>query len=391
MTESTSCKLPTHRLLSAARPLEPIQPGKIVLPLSSARTVLPGAVNILHVTSQVPDLYTARLLVADPKKWLISSLRTAPRIGGYQVRGSHPALSDPGPESSAKLPLLPVNDGISLEFEYIGPQVNGEPFVACLCMEDGQDRTSPVQPDRKDSSTLSFLAESLPVSPGEQICLPLPARAHDFFVSGLTLRGVEPSHWLINDVIVGSDTLLIDDGDLPGELLADRPERVPLRLGRLRAKEELIVKATYIGPLASAALSYEVLGSEMPLRETAADTAFLPMSSSATADGGSLCISSKVSVPTGFAFVPEEVVLRDPDNWIMVDVRMGMRLLFAALGEVPGALFGARTRGCRLNFPAVSGGQSLSTVVGYIGTHIASSLFVCGAVGRIVRLPSVEG
>ena len=260
-----SCPPRPHRLLGAARLLEPIRPGQVILPLSSRHKIAPGTVTFVHSEPQARHLLSSRVLVADPQRWRISSLRTGPRIGGYQVRGDHPALSDPGPESVARLPALPVEDGVELAVEYVGPEASGEPLVACLCAESDADLESrevrgSLGPAGPGSPGVSFRAESRRVSPGEQVRLPLPARAHDLHIWDLTLRVDEPTHWIVSDVLVNGDTLLVESGDLPGELLADRPGRAPLRLGRLRASEDLVVQATYVGPSPSSSLAYEVSG-----------------------------------------------------------------------------------------------------------------------------------
>jgi hypothetical protein len=361
-----------------------------VLPLSSCYKILPGEVAVIQAKPQIDHLLADRLLVADPQKWRISLFQAGPRIGGSQVRGKHPALSDPGPASIARLPLVPVNDGVELEVEYVGPDASGENFVACLYTKDAAQvsdlRRLPEQPDRKDTAIRSFFAESRPTSPGEQICLPLPARAHDLHISSLTLRVTEPTHWLVSDVLIGGDTLLVDSGDLPGELLADRPGRAPLRLGRLRAKEDLVVQATYIGPLSSASLMYEVSGSEVPTNDTAADSAFLPMSSRVAICSG-VQAHPKISVPQGYAFLPEEVVLRDPEKWIVCNVTIDNMAQFAASGDVPGAIFGTQTHEGQLNFSAIPGDSNLVLTANYIGPNIYGDPFICGVVGRVVRLP----
>ncbi len=387
---STHTPLHLHRLLSAARPLEPVRSGKVVLPLSSwDKKILSGKI-VVRSKSQVAGLFANRLLVADPQKWRISSFRAGPRIGGWHVSGDHPALSDPGPGSIASLPLLPIiDDDVELEIEYVGSALGGEHFVACLCAEKGAQGTSstsgPVNPkDSRDPRHVSFLVASRPVAYGEQICLPLPPRAHDLHVSDLVLRVAEPTHWLVSDVLIGGDTLFVEAGNLPGELLADRPGRAALRLGRLRAREDLVVQATYVGPQASALLGYEVSGSEEPTSDVAADSAFLPMSHRVTAIGESL-VRSRVGVPRGFAFLPEEVVLRDPDTWVVSDVRVGHMSQFACSGYVPGTLFGTGTRGCQLNFSAVQYDDELGLHVRGVGPNTGG--IICGAVGRVIRMP----
>jgi hypothetical protein len=334
---------PHHRLLRGAPLLEASCPSKGVLPLSAlCYKVSPGQKLVIRSRSHVAGLHANRLLVADPQKWKISALRTGPRIGGCQVRGDHPALLNPGPGSPAKLPLLTMDRDVTLEVEYVGQETYDGGFIACLCLENDQQerdlRAPQDQPKSGDPATLAFLAKSPPIVRGEQICLSLPMRAHDLHITDLILRVTEPAHWLVSDILIGEDTLLVDDGDLPGELLADRPGRVPLRLGRLRAKEELTLQATYIGPLVSAAasLSFEVFGSEVPAHKA---------------------------------------------------VRNSTSSQFAACGSIPGTLFGGRARECQPYFDAVLGGNTFLLIADYVGSNLEGETLVCGVVGRVVRLP----
>lgn len=389
-----------HRLLSGAQPLEKVKHGKGVLPLSSYTSaksafirayVRPGIGHLLAGRL----LLATRLLIAEPQKWRVSSLRIGPRIGQFQLHGDHPALANPGAESAALLPSLPVEDHVELEVDYIGPESSGEHLVACLCADLQDDPTSLDDDTRNQQAPTIHGTDpvtilrtvSVPVAPGEKISLPLPERAHDLHVYGLTLRVAEPSHWIVNDILIGGDTLLVEAGDLPGEIFTDRPERVPLRLGRLCVKETLVVQATYTGPLPSASLAYEVAGTEVPTGSPAADSAFLPMSTGVPVFG-SAQITGRVGLPHDYAFLPEEVVLRDSDKWIVNDIKIAGISLFASSGDVPGELFGAHTRGCRLHFSAVPRSVDLVIIATYKGLVVEGEPILCGVVGRVVRLPS---
>jgi hypothetical protein len=375
-----------HRLLSAAPLLEASRPSKGVLPLSALCKILPGQGLVIRTRSHIEGLHANRLLVADPQKWRISSLRAGPRIGGYQVHGDHPALLNPEPGSPARLPLLPLDREVTLEVEYIGPEAYDGLFRSCLCL-DNEQQSHDTSGQLKSRDLLSFIAKSPAIARGEQIYLPLPMRAHDLHITDLLLRVTEPAHWLVSDILIGGDTLLVDAGALPGELLADRPGRAPIRLGRLRAKEELAVQATYIGPSTAAtdaSLSFEVFGSEVPTSHEA-NTAFLPMSSEVICTV--LQIQAQISVPTGYAFLPEEIILRDPEKWIIADIRNGNSFQFAASGSIPGILFGGRARECQPHFDAVRGDNTFFLVANYIGSNPEGETFVCGVIGRVVRLP----
>lgn len=238
---------------------------------------------------------------------------------------------------------------------------------------------------RRTTAPSFFLVKSLPVVPGKQIQLPLPPRAHDLHVTGITLRVTEPEHWLVHDILIGGDTLLVDGGDLPGELFADQLGRALIPLGHLRAQEELIVHATYTGPLSAVSLAYEVSGTEVPTEEEAANFAFLPLSGNVPIQG-SAQVQAKIGLPPEYAFLPEEIVLRDPEKWIVSNVRSGNLVQFAASGAVPGVLFGRDNWGCQPHFITALGDSDFCMTVNYAGPELYGEPFVCGVVGRVVRL-----
>ena len=381
----------THRLLSAAQPLEEERPGKGVLPLSSGFAAAPGERVNIRTRSQVKGLHANRLLVADHQEWRISTLRVGPRIGGCQFSGDHPALSNTGTGvlSLSRLPMLSMDGDVTLEVERIGSGRGS--FSACLCMEDNATPNNPSSPNAP--ATMTFLAKSTPIARGEQIRLSLPKRAHDLHVMDLILRVSEPAHWFVSDISINGDTLLVKAGDLPGELLTDRPGRAPLRLGRLRAGEELVVQATYYGPplCAPAPLTFEARGSELPINNAASDSAFLPMSCGVPIYGAqSVQVNGQIEVPTGYAFLPEEVLLRDPEKWVVEDIQNGNNSEFSASGSAPGILFGGLARGCQPNFGAVRGGSAFSLIFTYMGSKPEGETLACGVVGRVVRLPPPE-
>lgn len=380
-----------HRLLTAARPLEQGQPHKRILPLTSSSQILPGAVAVVQNKPQIEGLLAKRLLVADPQKWRVSTLRAGPRIGGFRIGGDHPALLDPGPASSALLPRLSVDGGVELEIKYVGPEPTGEFFRACLCVEEvpaagGTNGKIPHDQERaREAPHVSFLATSPAVASGVQVKLPLPARTHDLYISGLTLRVDEPSHWVVNDILIDNDTLLVNHGDLPGEILTERPGRPPLRLGRLRAREDLVVIATYIGPLLIASLTYEVSGSEVPTSDRAADSAFFSMSTPVPIATHAL-IHSRADLPRGYAFVPEEVILHEPEKWDVGDIHVGVESMFAGSGYAPGVIFGANTHGDRPNLnKALDYGVELRFDLSYSGSNPTGKLLLCGIIGRVIR------
>lgn len=373
---------PSHRLLRAARPSVSEDACLSILPLSFGAPILPGQPCWIRARSQVRGLLARRLLVADPQKWRITAFRAGPRIGGGHVREDHPALSDVGPESMAQLPPLCMDGGVELRVVYMGSKTDGEFFRACL---HAGGKTGVLCPEVKQASLKSFRTEARPVMPGEQVRLSLPARFNDLYISKLILQVANPSHWLVSDILMGDDTLFVESGTLPGELFSERPGSAPLQLPCLRAGEDFAVQATYVGPCEEASLVYEVSGSEIP--GDMEDSAFLPMSSSVKIlPSQSLLVSGDVDLPVGYAFLAEDVVLRDPDKWIVNDVKVGNMSLFACSGDAPGEIFGALARECRLSYNKLPSGVPLVIIATYVGSNLAGEPFICGVRGRIVQV-----
>jgi hypothetical protein len=344
----------------------------------------------IHATPQT-RMSANRLLVAKPHNWKILSLRIGPRIGGLEIRGDHPALLDPRPGTPSRLPLLSIDNAdkeILLEVEYVGPRadsVDKVNFVACLCLEE--DRQKPQDSRGPEGPTLFRVhAESPHTARDKKIHLALPPRAYDLHDTSLTLRVTNPEHWLVEDVSIDGDTLLINAGDLPGELFMNRPERVPLHLGRLRAKEELIIQGRYTGPLASAALSYEVSGYDLPVQTEAPISAFLTVSHGGLVKG-SIQFTPHIGVPRGYAFLPEEIVLRDSNKWDVADVKNMSISQFSASGNAPGVVFAESAQGGQ-HLSLIPRGFDFNVIATYTGEEPSGEPFFCGIVGRVVRLPA---
>lgn len=345
-----------------------------MIPLSCFDSIAPGRIVQVSVRSQIDAVLSAdSLLIANSAKWRIRGFRTAPRIGGTVVPGDQLMPGD-----RTKLPCIAVADGVHLEVEYCGDVPGGEELVACVLANRSGSFVPGTEP--QGTAPLKFRVESAPSKSGMEVVLALPSRAHDLHVMDLTLRVANPEHWMVHDICVGDDTLFVDAGQVPGELFADRPGRAGLRLGRLRAKEALVVRAVYVGPSPEACLAYEVTGSEMPVGEVGGDVAFLPL----TADmliKTAVQVTARAGVPRGYAFVPEEVVLRDPSHWIVRGVRVGNVTQFVRDGAVPGAVFSHGP----LWFDPVRPEVDFVLQAAYVGSAAGGGSLACGCVGRVVR------
>jgi hypothetical protein len=325
------------------------------MPLSCFDSIAPGKMVQVSARSQVNvGLSADSLLIAGSQKWRIHEFRTAPRIGGTVVPGDHLTHGD-----RTMLPCIAVAEGVHLEVEYCGDAVQG--------------------------AAIKLWARAVSSKHGEHVVLALPDRAHDLYVTDLTLRVANPEHWMVSDVCVGDDTLFVDAGQVPGEIFADRPGRTRIRLGRLRAQEALVVRAYYVGPLPEACFAYEVTGAEVPVGEIGGDVAFLPLTSDVPIKPGPIRtvvqVTTRAGVPQGYAFVPEEVVLRDPSHWIVGSVRVGNVMQFVCVGAVPGAVFSHGP----LWFDPVRSRMDFVLQMTSAGSATGGGSLACGCVGRVVR------
>ena len=296
-------------------------------------------------------------------------------------RRSSGPLGSPARHAITPPHALDRRGDVLLEVEYIGPHTGTVDFVACLCLEEDTPEANNSAP-----APLSFRAEAPCAPQHKYIRLTLPARAHDLHDTSITLCVANPEHWIVHDISISGDTLLVEAGDLPGELFTNHPGRIPLHLGRLRAKEELVIEALYMGPLTSASLAYEVSGYELPTQANEPVSAFLAMSCGVPIKG-TVQIQGNVSVPEGYAFLPEEIVLRDPHKRHGLDVRNGQKSQFAARDQFPGDLFGEGVQRYQPRFDPISRDNPLTMFFTYAGGDPQGEPLFCGIVGRLVSLP----
>jgi len=409
--------LENHRLLRAAKELTPSQRQlrHVILPVSADVSLDTGSALIngqsLALIRSRPQLFdkliARRLLVADPLNWRVHSLRASPRIGGSVIHADCPALMRPGFDSAEKLPPVPINfpGGVELEVEYVGGAIRSskETFLACFCADVVVDPDPGAELVERERSSLgaptgatSVVAQSGLVRKGESVRVPLLPRSNDFFVSGISLLVDCPGDWIVDDVVVGGDTLLVDSGSLPGDLFARWSRRSPdlkfrlpqLSLGRVHAGDSFFVSATYQGA-SPAIFEYEVSGHEVPVGDAAGDSAFLPVDSGIKIlTGTTSVVCGRADLPDGYCFIPEGVVLRDPENWVILDVKAGNRSQFAQGGDIPGVAFGAHTVGCPMTIEPIYPGGDLSVVARYVGGDGDGGRLVFGVVGRVARVPA---
>ncbi len=201
------------------------------------------------------------------------------------------------------------------------------------------------------------------------------------------VRVEDATDWIVNDVLLCGRSLCVQAGDLPAELLscAGHPA---LSFGRLDPGDEFTLMATYVGPReAGAELVYRIEGRAKP--SSAPRSCPLPMSSGVgVLPNVSAQLTSRVqTLPEGHGFQVRRVVIRDPQDWVVNDVRIGRASQFAQAGDVPGVAFQATGADQVVAFDPVAPGIDVQMVVTYVGADPAGAPFVGGMVGDVVPTP----
>jgi hypothetical protein len=82
-------------------------------------------------------------------------------------------------------------------------------------------------------------------------------------------------------------------------------------------------------------------------------------------------------------FLPERLVIADADDWIINDIRAGMRSQLAQSGDIPGQAFASRTVGGHVRLDPVHARQDFIIVTTNISPKDAG--FFCGVQGRLIE------
>jgi hypothetical protein len=195
------------------------------------------------------------------------------------------------------------------------------------------------------------------------------------FVDRLTIA--DAKDWVVHDVRTHGKSILVQSGDLPGEMFSDSARVIlePLTAGSL-----VEVVATYVGST-SARLQIELSGSTKTPSSPREFSGFLPMST------GVPILPTQSAQITGrpqVGFLPERLVISDHDAWIINDITVGIQRQLAALGDLPGQSFSSRAVGSHMTLDPVRMGQDFVLVVTRGEDYKAGAPFFCGVQGRFI-------
>jgi hypothetical protein len=210
--------------------------------------------------------------------------------------------------------------------------------------------------------------------------LPITVASPALFVDRFTIADAED--WIVHDIRTHGKSIFVQSGDLPGELFSGS---VPVILAPLAAKDRVEIAATYVGTKAAACLVVELSGTAEPTSTQRAVSYFLPLSTDVPILPTQ---SAQITGATTKHFMPERLVIADPDHWIVNDIRIGNRCQTAQAGDFPAQAFSIHAVGCAVTFDRIPRGVS-SVVVTTRGEDCdeeGAGLY-CGVQGHLVEEP----
>jgi hypothetical protein len=355
---------------------------RIPLPLSSKKKVPPGKPTQIWARPQTA-FWPDRLLVKNADRWDIQRLS----VGASKSPWSS-LIEDENRQRCASVfsldtwhPLLqrevPCAEMVTMLVTYTGANEEGELFEAALI---GWNEERPAQPAHKaDPSARIFeRGESKSVRANEMALLPITIAASTLFVDRFTI--VDAQDWVVHDIRTHGKSLFLQGGDLPGELFTGS---VPVILKPLVAKDRIEIAASYVGKNASACLKIELSGTSRPASPKRPASYFLPLSTDV------LILPTQCAQITGAPardFIPERLVIANPDDWIVNDVKCGNRSQTAQNGDIPGIVFSIQAVGCDVTLDRVPKMMELKIVTTYSTNGKAEgSGFLGGAQGRLAE------
>jgi hypothetical protein len=385
---------------------------RLPLPMSSGVHILPTTCVEITARPQCP-FSPDRLVIKHATRWRVEDVRIAGRSLISDLPGaafSPVSVTSPIRDAFAsrsqgerRPPMLPGDD-VRLRVVYIGPEETGEPFEAALfgtiappdsrgrsggtAAHDEADGAAAVEVEEVEAVARSMIR----ILPNTSIRLGLtsedfPAgKKPAFYPERISIE--DATDWIVNDVLLGGRSLFTQSGDLPAELLSSRDV---LQIGRLDRDDELALVMTYVGSdYDGAELVCRVRGT-IKSREHLPPSTLLPMSSYVNIPlntSAQIVSRARDLIPGGCGFQARHVVVRDPADWVINDVKIGRVSQFAQNGDVPGVAFSG---GDPVAFDPIQVGVDVTMVVTYVGASASGAAFVCGLAGDVVDLGDRSG
>ena len=355
LTINTSMFEPGHPTTSIGSHLNSVpNTQRIPLPLSTAVPILPGQFVQITARPQIESFWPDRLLIKNADHWHIERLTVgmgkspwSSLIDGPQ-RGSVFSLDTWHPLTALE---VSCDECVSLVVSYTGSNEQGESLEAVMFGWEECPPRKPTDRNKADNSErVSEQAESKSVRANEMAVLSMAIRSPALFVDHFTIR--DAKDWIVNDIRTRGKSIFLQNGDLPGEMFSGS---APVILEPLAADDRVDIAATYVGNNTTAHLVVELSGTAEPKPSDFIDqravSCFLPLSTDVQILPKQ---SAQITGRSRSSFLLERLIIADPDDWIVNDIKIGNRALLAQGGDLPGQAFSSRAVGCAMTIHPVS-------------------------------------
>lgn len=335
--------------------------NRLLLPFSTAVKVLPGQSAQISARPQLVSFWPDRLLIKNADRWDVQRLAVgmgkspwSSLIDDEQQRRRASVFSLDTWQPLIQRELL-LGEPIVIDVTYTGSNEQGECFEAAVF---GWDACPPAPRSERSamdtSKCISERAESKDVRADEMAMLTMTVALPTLFVDRLTIT--EAKDWIVHDIRVHGKTIFAQSGDLPGDLFSGA---VPVILAPLAAKDRVEIAATYVGSKPTSRLVVELSGTAKPTSDRRGVSCFLPLSTDVPIVPAQC---AQIAATSARDFLPDRLVIADPDAWIINDIRIGHRCQPAQSGDLPGQTFSIHAVGCDVTFERVHKGNDFVIV-----------------------------
>ena len=359
---------------------------RVPLPMGTNIKVLPGQSAQITARPQLDSFWPERFLIKNADHWDLHRLI---------VEKGNGSLLETEPRTATSFSLdtwrpltereVRCGESVVVTVTYTGPNKKGESFEATMFGWESGPAPSTDRNEAPASERISERAESPSVAAHETVQLPLVITHPALFVDRLTITNAKD--WVVNDIKTRGKSIFVQSGDVPGEMFS---ESACVVLEPLTAEDRVTVIATYVGNDSSARLVVTLSGTSTSTNSPRAPRVcsyFLPMST------GVPILPEQSAQITGRPqsnFLPERLVIAEPDAWIINDIKVGIRSQLAACGEIPGQSFSSRTVGSHVTLDPVRKGQDFIVVTTRGDDCKNGAGFFCGVQGRVLQRSARE-
>lgn len=346
--------------------------------------MLPAQVAQITGRPQLESFWPDRLLIKNADHWSVDELFVPDWDNRKLIKHS---LLEAGPRTAYDFSLdtwhplttreVLCGEEIALIVTYVGKNPRGGVFEATVFGWDGQPPPArSAKTSNEGVERITERAESPSVVVHTTCVLPLTVTSSVLFVDRLAIT--DAKDWIVNNITVRNKSIFVQSGDLPGEMFSDAARVI---LEPLAAGDCVEVAATYIGNNGSACLKVELSGTAEPPSEPRVVSYFLPMSTGVTPIEP--LQSAQITGRPQSKFLPERLVIADPDDWVVNNIAVGTHSQLAASGDIPGQSFSSRFVDGHVSFDPVRKGQDFILVTTRAEGCREEAVFWGGAQGRL--------